>query len=264
MSLFRRFHDRLGTAGLIVAILAMVLALTGGALAASGKLTSKQKKEVEKIAKKYAGKPGATGPQGAAGAAGPAGPAGPKGDAGDDGAPGDDGTDGKSVTTGTALPADCPEVGGATVEVVGEPATKKKICNGKEGSPWTLGGTLPEGETITGSWGWGGKEGPNVVTLSVPIPLDGAVTLQYVKLADSLPAGCPGQVSGKPTAEPGFLCVYEKQLAGTLSYSFADPTTTAGAPPTTASPSGVLMLGNCASAICLAWGTWAVTAPEAA
>ena len=58
----RAIREPFGTAGLIVACVALVLALTGAAFAAAG-LTGKQKKEVEKIAKKYAGKPGAAGAQ---------------------------------------------------------------------------------------------------------------------------------------------------------------------------------------------------------
>jgi hypothetical protein len=82
-------RERFGTAGLIVAIFALVVALSGGAYAASGGgLTGKQKKEVEKIAKKFAGKPGpagangTNGANGANGTNGAAGPQGPKGDPG--------------------------------------------------------------------------------------------------------------------------------------------------------------------------------------
>ena len=72
-SMFSRMHNKLGTAGLLVAIVALVFAMVGGAYAAKGALTGKQKKEVTKIAKKYAGKPGAQGPQGPAGLVGPKG-----------------------------------------------------------------------------------------------------------------------------------------------------------------------------------------------
>ena len=50
----RAIREPFGKAGLTVAILALVLAMVGGAYA-SGALTGKQKKEVKKIAKKYAG-----------------------------------------------------------------------------------------------------------------------------------------------------------------------------------------------------------------
>src|SRR3954447_4931968 len=86
---------------MLVALLALVMATTGSAVAAS-LITSKQikdgtiqTKDISKKAQKtLKGKAGATGPAGAAGAAGAAGPAGPagaqgaKGDKGDAGAPG--------------------------------------------------------------------------------------------------------------------------------------------------------------------------------
>ncbi len=188
----RAIREPFGKAGLTVAIVALVFAMVGGAFAAAG-LNGKQKKEVTKIAKKYAGKPGSAGPQGAAGPAGPQGPAGAPGPKGDTGAKGDTGTagaNGKSVETGTATAGECP-TGGATVQVASEPATKKKICNGAagapgpEGDPWTAGGTLPSGETETGAWTLGtvsegaAPSGTGVIrvpisfTLPLPSELDG-------------------------------------------------------------------------------------------
>ena len=55
-----QLRSQFGTAGLVVAIVALIAALAGGAYAASGGLTGKQKKEVTKIAKQNAGKPGGT------------------------------------------------------------------------------------------------------------------------------------------------------------------------------------------------------------
>jgi hypothetical protein len=92
--MIHRIHEKLGTAGFLIAIVALVAALSGTALAAKGALTGKQKKEVQKIAQKYAGKPGAagavglTGPKGDTGAQGPQGKEGPKGQQGIQGAPG--------------------------------------------------------------------------------------------------------------------------------------------------------------------------------
>lgn len=79
---FKRLQRALGPGGLIVAIIAVVLALGAGAYAASGGLTGKQKEEVKKIARKFAGRNGANG------AAGPAGPGGQPGAAGAQGATG--------------------------------------------------------------------------------------------------------------------------------------------------------------------------------
>ena len=58
-----RIHRKLGTAGFVISIVALVAALGGGAYAASGGLTGKQKKEVEKIAKKYAKNQGQRAPR---------------------------------------------------------------------------------------------------------------------------------------------------------------------------------------------------------
>jgi hypothetical protein len=118
-------HKRLGTAGFVLAIAALVLALTGAAFAATDILTPKEKKEVIKIAKKYAGKPGA---EGLAGPVGPPGPQGPMGEKGERGEKGEKGERGEKGEKGEK----------------GEP--------GLEGSPWTAGGVLPEGKTETGAW----------------------------------------------------------------------------------------------------------------
>jgi hypothetical protein len=211
----RRFHDRFGTAGVIVAVIALVAALGGTALAASGALSGKQKKEVEKIAKKFAGKPGAAGP------AGPTGPAGANGKDGTNGTNGSNGAPGKNVAltaiTTAGLEGNCVGVGGTKVEVEGNAASKKFVCNGEEGSPWTAGGTLPPGATETGVWGsaMGGltKTGAEEVQIpfSFPIPLPAAG--QAVRLNEEETelgagtGGCTGTVE-QPTAPEGTLCVY--------------------------------------------------------
>jgi hypothetical protein len=163
----RAIREPFGTAGLVVACVALIAALGGTALAAA-KLNSTQKKEVEKIAKKYAGAPGAPGAAGPAGPAGPQGPAGAKGDAGAQGPTGTNGANGKSVAVSNTAPG-CTE-GGVSVEVEGAPASKKEVCNGEEGaegtpgttgatgpqglegSPWTFSSLLPAGAIETGTW----------------------------------------------------------------------------------------------------------------
>jgi hypothetical protein len=180
----RAIREPFGTAGLIVAVIALVLALTGAAFAA-GKLTSTQKKEVEKIAKKFAGKngaPGAPGAQGAAGANGKDGANGANGESvtlaaagactnggtkltvgavskevcnGENGAQGEPGEGGKSVTVtefaGNAEPIGhpCHEHGGQTVQVEGS-NEKRFVCNG---SPAEFPTTLPSGRSLVGQWG---------------------------------------------------------------------------------------------------------------
>jgi len=148
----RAIREPFGTAGLIVAMVALIAALGGTALAAKGALTGKQKKEVEKIAMKFQG----------SGPAGPAGPAGSKGDPGADGknatgSAGLPGEAGKSVVAAEipAEPAEatCGGEGGAEYEIE-ETEEPTVICNGhqgKDGSPWTV-GTLPPGAVETGTY----------------------------------------------------------------------------------------------------------------
>jgi hypothetical protein len=196
----RAIREPFGTAGLIVAMIALVAALGGTALAAA-KLNSTQKKEVEKIAKKYAGKPGANGAPGAPGAAGPAGaagkegPQGPKGDPGSPGAPG---------------------------------------APGPQGSPWTAGGVLPENQTLKGEWdasgsAFGAFKGFKTA-VSFALPLETAPAVNFIKVGATVPAGCTGGTAAEPAAEPGNLCIFAEEETNVLQTapfgpSVSDPTT---------------------------------------
>lgn len=225
-----RIHQKLGTAGFVISIVALVAALGGGAYAASGGLTGKQKKEVEKIAKRYAGKPGATGATGPAGAAGPAGA---KGDTGAKGDPGTNGTAGSNGTNGTngangksvALvneePAGCEAEGltGYTYEVEGS-GNPNEVCSsvaGGSGLPKTLG---PE-EMETGTWATNILEeaeyGFTPISFTVPLgaELDGSHVV-IVGSSGTPPTECTfgaGTPSvSNPQARPGYLCVFEGTL----------------------------------------------------
>ncbi len=171
-----RFRERFGTAGLIVSIAALVLALAGGAFAASGGLTGKQKKEVKAIAKQFAGKPGAPGAQGAQGAAGAN---------GKDGAPGPKG------------------------------ATGSEGATGPEGPPGPLLETLESGQTETGFWNYFEPEkGSGLVNISYQFRLEAPIgTGSIVVLApeEGETTECPGTLE-EPQAAPGVLCLYQKEL----------------------------------------------------
>ena len=258
-----RIRERLGPAGFVVAVVALVAALAGGAYAASGGLSGKQKKEVEKISKKFAGKPGATGPQGPAGANGKDGTNGTSGKDGTNGTNGAPGTNGKSVEVGTATVGECTE-GGATVQVTGEAATKKPVCNG---SPWTAGGTLPSEATETGVWRFiSNGEQEQFVPISFPIPLSGvdAENITFESRAKEAPptANCPGTPE-EPEAEPGFLCVYASALGSNF---FGNPRPTiykpvfSGEEPGVAT-SGALLLFESEEASHRSAGSFAITAP---
>ena len=234
MSLYQRFQDRFGTAGVVLGVIALILALSGTALAAKGALTSKQKKEVEKIAKKYAGKPGAPG------ATGPQGAPGPKGDTGPKGGTGAEGEEG-------------PE--------------------GPEGSPWTAGGILPSGKTETGAWAVGVSDPADMVSLSFNIPLEEAPELAYVNAAgEEAPVfaeeqneyheaeHCLGSAE-EPSAPAEYVCVYadteelgegEGKFPGFGWFAAGKNNTFA---------SGATFIYVTGGEGHAAWGTWAVTAP---
>jgi Collagen triple helix repeat (20 copies) len=238
MSRFKR-PEPFGKSGLTVAILALVLAMVGGAYAA-GKLTSGQKKEVEKIAKKYAGKPG---PAGAAGPAGPAGSNGEKGATGEKGPKGDTGApgeNGKSVKAEQAAIAECEGEGGTKFEVQ-DSGHSETVCNGKEGPPGPEGNiksTLPAGMSEQGMWvAPGGPENfSHTVSaraaVSFVIPLKTEPTVVYVKAGQAgveHATECPATEASQPKAAEGFLCVYatvEPALSGTSFYEFLSAETT--------------------------------------
>lgn len=256
-----RFRDKLGAAGLVVAVVALVAALAGGAYAASGALTGKQKKEVATIAKKYAGKRGPKGATGPAGLAGTPGAAGIPGAEGKPGPAGAAGAAGKSVTLGAETPGvNCAE-GGTKVEVEGTPASKRYICNGQEGSPWTAGGTLPAGETETGSWGdFTLTAGVSASSISFPIPLaedPEVVAIKEGQAGVEQAAKCPGfDTEGTPQAAAGVLCIYASNEEGGNVSNYFDPSKKEAQG---ASPAGVVLLLE-TNGTGPVFGSWAVTA----
>jgi hypothetical protein len=82
----------------VVATLALVFAMSGGALAASHYLINSTKQINPKVLKKLTGKTGAAGATGATGAPGATGPAGPKGAQGVPGIQGEEGFEGEPGT----------------------------------------------------------------------------------------------------------------------------------------------------------------------
>ena len=187
-----RIHSRLGTTGFIVAVVALVAALGGGAVAAGGGLSGPEKQQIKKESKKWSKKfsqqfavPGAPGAAGAQGPKGDTGAQGPKGDKGDTGAQGPKGDKG---ATG---------------------------AEGPEGSPWTAGGLLPEGKTETGVWGYGG-EGAGLATISFNLPLAEAPTnLRLLGEGEGETTECPGTLEN-PEAAAGELCVYTDEAVAAL------------------------------------------------
>ncbi|HEV7482220.1 MAG TPA: hypothetical protein VGO13_03890 [Solirubrobacterales bacterium] len=269
----RAIREPFGTAGLIIAMIALIAALGGTALAAA-KLNSTQKKEVEKIAKKYAGKPGANGTNGSNGAPGA------KGDAG---AAGTNGTAGKSVVTSAASGTECTGgVSGTKFEVEGS-GSPSHVCSGKNGTPgaagqpWTVGGTLPASTepgcpcSEKGAWTVSGPVveieaglDPAVLgSISFPIPLAAAPTPNVMLVGEPAAAGCEGTAAA-PIAKPGNLCIFVAHESNIGTLYPVDPALTVAGGFEQAGPTGVALFAQKNSApgttTVAAYGTWAVTA----
>jgi hypothetical protein len=206
--MLHRIREHFGTAGLLVAIAALVAALAGTAFAAT-KLNSTQKKEVKSIAKSFQGK-GPAGAKGDPGAAGTAGAPGAKGDAGSNG------SSGTSATTESFNGAlhGCTE-GGVVVKSASPEAI---VCNGKKGTNGEDGETgftetLPPEKTETGTWSFESNgTAYNVSPISFPIPLAATdasqITVHYWRESDvTHDPECTGTIDA-PDAEPGVLCMY--------------------------------------------------------
>lgn len=179
--MFSRIHSRLGTAGFVLAIVALIVALSGAAYAALPGLNSKQKKEVKKIAKTLVapGVPGAPGPAGAKGDVGA------KGDAGAAGGPGARGEKGEKGDPG--------------------PTTTK----------------LAPGQTVKGLWDFqvqnnAANEGR--MTINFPLLVEPAPIYKYVPLNGDI-EGCPGTVDN-PQADRNYFCIYDEVANGTEGAPF--------------------------------------------
>jgi hypothetical protein len=232
-------RNRFGIPG-VISVIALVFAMLGGAYAANTSSSGDSKASASAVKKGppgprgKRGKPGPAGPAGPAGPQGPAGPAGTKGDTGTAGANGKDGTNGtngtngKTVLNGTATPnvgvgtngdfyieTDVSKIYGPK-EATGPnggwgTGTELK---GEEGSPWTLGGTLPSGETETGTWAVNGTPADafgvwGAVSFAIPLAeeLDSA-HVHYRVPSQSPHPHCTG-TADVPTAAKGHLCVYQ-------------------------------------------------------
>ena len=268
----RRMHVSPAT---VIASLALVFAMTGGAYAASRYVITSTKQISPKVLKSLVGK---TGKIGAAGVAGPAGPAGSTGPAGAKGETGPTGKEGKEGAKG-------------------EPGAPGK--NGTTGFT----DTLPPEKTETGDWSLHENvtEAFRFVVNSVSfnIPLAAAPAVHYIRMNSKevitekgqSPTGveevqsttCLGSAA-KPSAEPGNLCVYATQEANIVKSSglirfpiicsFGTQITAVGCAERVvesdgqvaqvADPTGfgIVAASEEAGAVEV-WGTWAVTAPEA-
>jgi hypothetical protein len=242
----KRFHV---TPSTVIATLALVFAMSGGAYAASKYVITSTKQISPKVLKSLKGangKNGAAGPAGPAGAAGAGtagaqgaqgaqGPQGPAGTNGEKGAPGTNGGVGPTGATGAQ---------GATGEV-------------------NTAGPLPSGKTEKGAWvnlfNAGGASEFASTAISFTIPLSAAPTMHYVTHAEWAtqtpppPTACQGSLN-EPTATTGNLCVYGANETNTSVAAVSAPGE-AGA----GKFGATVVTVSAAAGPSIAEGTWAVT-----
>jgi collagen triple helix repeat protein len=232
--MLQRVRSKVGPAGLIVAVVALVAALTGGAFA-SAQAPTYLKAKVVKGPRGPRGPKGATGPVGAIGPTGPGGPAGQVGPVGPTGPLGPTGPVGHTGNTGNT---------GAT----GEP-------------------NLPAGATESGTWStivqataeMASIEEEFYVPISFPLHLTFGLSnaqIIYVPPAESgtpgAKIGCPGTVT-EPKATAEKLCVY---ALGSGLGNPVQPSKLVGT-----HKSGTVLRFFVETAEARGYGTWAVTAP---
>src|SRR3954470_19135839 len=222
-----RFKNKLSPAGLIIAILALVVALGGVALA-KGVIITKLNQISPSVRKQLKGKTGPQGPKGDVGAPGAMGSAGAKGDtgpAGKDGANGKDGLDGNDGEPGVCSLA-------------------KPEC------------VLPPGATLVGNFGANGDKESEFAFATVTTALRLPSAPQTERVLPVSEGGeptenCPGSVE-EPKAVPGYLCFYVERRENASVGS------------RTANTSGGYIEVTPLNEPARFWvvGTWAVTASE--
>jgi Collagen triple helix repeat (20 copies) len=231
----------------VAATLALVLAMSGGAYAATKYVITSTKQIKPSVRAQLKGNSGARRAAGALGAPGAQGPAGGAGTAGKEGALGKDGKEGPPGPKG--------ETG---------PKGEKGLTGFTE--------TLPSKKTETGSWTdqvppkaeTDGREAIAFSSISFAIPLASALNgshVFYVEPEAVAPEQCPGTVT-EPAAAAGDLCLYGAFVTlvpafGVIHDSSNSEFTAQGAAQTGA----VLTFLAEGEGGGFAYGTWAVTAP---
>jgi hypothetical protein len=194
---FTRRSLRPSPAG-VIAVIALVFAMAGGAFAASGGSNGFATASAKKAVK---GPPGPRGPKGATGATGAIGLPGATGPAGPIGPQGPEGKVGSQGQKGEA---------GPLLEV------------------------LPGGKSETGSWSVKGDENvAAVVNISFPFRLAAPIAqsdVVYLKEGEGETTDCPGTAAA-PKAAAGKLCVYTQfgETPGYLVQLVFPATTVSGA-----------------------------------
>jgi Collagen triple helix repeat (20 copies) len=255
--MFSKLREPFGTAGLVVAIVALAFALGGGAWALNPSTGSDKKAKSGKQTTPLAAKKRLRGPRGPAGPPGPEGPEGPPGVNGKDGVngkPGVNGTNGlpgKSVLSGEEpAGANCPQ-SGYWFEIQGS-GNKQYVCSGGGGAGG--GGTeLGPGESLYGFWDFQVSDTNEFVfSITFPLQVRPGPTFHFIPADASPPPECPGE-EAEPKAKPGHFCVYTRVVINAA----ASPTPQGG--PAIVGWRGRWEVSD-SSKPAFGSGTWAVTA----
>jgi Collagen triple helix repeat (20 copies) len=221
----------------VTATVALVLSMTGGALAASHYVINSTKQINPRVLKQLKGAAGAVGVQGTTGPGGKEGADGQEGPAGRQGPAGKEGPQGKEG-----------------------PAGKE----GAQGSAGPLPVTLASGRTLKGTFGGSGAvvtDSNNAVELSIsyPFPLAASPAAEVVPAGGSPTASCPGSAAA-PSAAAGHLCVY---VGGGHEVDTTNVSTYGDDGSRDYRYGAVVYAYPTCKAPCRGefWGTWAITAP---
>jgi hypothetical protein len=262
------------TPSTVIATVALVFVMTGGAYAASHYLITSTKQISPKVLKQLRGKAGPAGPEGK-GITGPAGKDGANGTNGANGKDGSNGKDGVSVTSSTEpAGANCKAGGSKLVAANGT----TYACNGANGQTGFT-ETLPSEKAERGVWSvlYSATAAGQLMqaTMSFNIPLAEAPEAKqltnYIGTEEgegepnenkgAIPSHCKGTIEA-PVAQPGNLCVFVRTAinvkTGGLGALFFDPQ---GGTGEAAGPGGAVMdFSAVAAGVVFADGVWAVTA----
>jgi hypothetical protein len=214
-----RLRNKLGAAGLVVAVTALVLALAGSAIAANGagdQLAGTSKAKASKGKKGPKGPKGAKGDTGPAGPVGPQGPVGPAGPAGKDGVTGPQGPTGNPGVTGPTGPTGAPSTVPGPAGPTGPTGASVTGPTGPTGAPSTVPGpTGPTGPTGAGVAGPTGPTGPTGPAGSVaevdtgfgleggPITDTGTIAVDPTAVQSRVTGECPTGQAVKAIAQDG-------------------------------------------------------------
>jgi len=142
-------------------------------------------------------------------------------------------------------------------------------AKGDKGDPGPVGppGPFPDplegGTTLRGFWGhtWtatAGGQFDNLFYSYGGFRLAAAPTPHYIPAAAAAPAGCTGGTFDDPAADPGHLCVYERDRTNTSSEPDLCSINTC---PGSDDNGFQIALSSGAAGLVVARGSWAVTAP---